>query len=390
MNPDQIVAAINSVKGQAFALGPDGESRPLTDGAPLYDGEILVADPDSQVEVAHEDGSPPYQVDGPMQLAMSDVPMADEAEITPEALEELLNNFDPPEFGGGGGSRPHNLVMLERILEPVEPATNEYDTTPLRGEGPYDWFNLSLSLGSGGGGGGGTPPQPSPQALDDYYQVREGSFTTPTALVGSVLQNDDGNTVIMIRLNGVEYNVPAGADGLTFWTALGGGVLITQDGHFVYAAPVVDNSNGPVIDSFEYCSTMDANGNPIWTTVHIDITDTIPVAVDDFYGEESFGPGVRFSANVMDNDDPSLDGVNYVWKVRQGDGETEFSVPQHSGMMPVLITANGGAVWINQDGSFSYQPSTSFMGEDTFQYQLNDSDGSPSNWATVTFNVPGP
>jgi hypothetical protein len=57
---------------------------------------------------------------------------------------------------------------------------------------------------------------------------------------------------------------------------------------------------------------------------------------------------------------------------------------------PTLVTDNGGKVWISQDGNFEYVADIYFEGEDTFQYQLVDGDGSTSDWATVTLTVPGP
>ena len=414
MSPDQAVASVNSVKGQAFARGPDGALRPLTIGDPLFDGETLIADPGSRVEVAHDDGSPPYQVDGPMQLAMAGPELADDAEISPEALEEMVSrfkhgeDFPPPEAGGGGGSRPHNLVILERILEPVTPASNEYAATPLRGEGPYNWFSLSASSGgSRGSGGDSNPPDTNPQRVaDDHYQVTENTHTTQ----GNILSNDGsaGVQVAQVRFTDVLGNVcveDVPPEGFKFPTELGGTVWIFQDGTFRYDAPVRDHggrgydSDGPDIDHFEY-RAWGADGNlSDWATVNIDILDTVPVANDDeyFLGPDD-GATEYFKGNVMDNDEQSADWIsrpdehNAVWKVRTGDGGTEIDVswPGAGGVPTAVTTANGGTVWIKPDGTFEYNPASHFVGDDSFQYQLNDGDGSPSGWATVTFHVEGP
>ncbi|MCL1860805.1 MAG: retention module-containing protein, partial [Proteobacteria bacterium] len=168
MSQNQIVAAVNSVKGQAFARDPDGALRPLEAGAPLYDGETLIADSGSRVEVAPDDGATPYHIDGPLQLAMAqDIP-ADDAEIDPGTLADIiekfknLEDFPPPEAGGGGGSRPHNFVVLERIVEMVNPMAIDFNATPLRDEGPFQGLNLSASFGGEGGGNTPTPPEPPP------------------------------------------------------------------------------------------------------------------------------------------------------------------------------------------------------------------------------------
>jgi hypothetical protein len=103
----------------------------------------------------------------------------------------------------------------------------------------------------------------------------------------------------------------------------------------------------------------------------------------------------------MKNDVQSADWVsrpdhihNIVWQVRADENATGFEVQtgKYDDGDPdaAFATAHGGKVWINQDGSFEYVPPPRFEGEDSFQYQLNDGDNSPSNWATVTLHVPGP
>ncbi|MCL2591657.1 MAG: Ig-like domain-containing protein, partial [Betaproteobacteria bacterium] len=200
--------------------------------------------------------------------------------------------------------------------------------------------------------------------------------------------------------NGVEHDVPA--DGLKFTTPLGGIVIIQQDGSFIYDAPARDHSdNIPDVDSFQY-RVHDANGNlSDLATAHINILDTVPEAHNDDYVLTDHNAGFRFSANVMDNDTLSADWVthgptgqqNIVWQVRADDGASEITVHDgqyNPGDLPTLETAMGGKVWINQDGSFSYVPPSHFSGEDSFQYQLNDGDNTPSGWATVTLHVPEP
>ncbi|MCL1826290.1 MAG: retention module-containing protein, partial [Betaproteobacteria bacterium] len=249
MAKNQIVAAVDSVKGQAFVRDQDGAVRPLNVGDPLYEGETLVADPGSHVVVAPDDGATPYHIDGPLQLAMAqDIP-ADDAEIDPGTLADIIEKFKnledlpPPEAGGGGGSRPHNFVVLERIFEVLDPMDVEFNTPTFRDEGPFQWLNISASAG---GGGDGDPPPPPPP-VPDNYEVVEASITQQH----SVLDNDPGNyvTVAKVVIGGVEYDVPAG--GLEFMTELRGGVKIMPDGTFTYVAPVRDHggrgydSDGP-------------------------------------------------------------------------------------------------------------------------------------------------
>jgi hypothetical protein len=409
MSTEQVVAAVNAIEGQAFAQGPDGTVRPLQAGDALYDGEILAADPGSNVMVAPDDGSPAYRVDGPIQLAMSDDNREGEVpDMTPEDLANIIesiltkDDLDPPSIGpgAGGGSRPHSFVLLERIVESVEPMPLEFGASTFVNEGPVQ--HITVSFGGGGSNGSEGEPPPPP---DDGYSVVEGSLTA----MGSVLANDGAGAVTVgkvILANGAELDVPA--TGLKFVTELGGIVVIHQDGTFEYAAPVRYNSGagtdaaGPDTDHFQY-RYVDADGNLSGpATVNIDILDTVPVAVDDNYAESAFNPTSRLHGNVMENDELSQDYIlkagkdsvqNIVWLVRAGDGGAEIAVPvgkYSSGGPETIITANGGKVWINQDGTFEYSPPERFSGEDSFQYRLNDADGSPSGWATVTFHVPAP
>ena len=50
------VARVSAIQGTAFAKGEDGTMRQLQVGDPVFEGEILVAPPGSQVELATDDG----------------------------------------------------------------------------------------------------------------------------------------------------------------------------------------------------------------------------------------------------------------------------------------------------------------------------------------------
>ncbi|MDR2881749.1 MAG: retention module-containing protein, partial [Azoarcus sp.] len=395
MRPDQVVASVNSVEGQAFARGPDGDVRSLMPGDSLHNGEILVADPSSHVEVVPGDGSPSYFIDGPLQLAMAENIPTDEAEMDPETIAEIIERFQrgeelpPPEAGGGGGSRPHSFVMLERIVEPVDPAANEFGTAVFRGEGPFQWLDLSASGGGGGGGGGGEQLTPQP----DEYTVVEGSDTFP----GNVLDNDPaGSVVAKVIWLGVEYDVPA--EGFKFTTALNGTVTILPDGRFLYSAPVSDHSSGvDPIDHFYYIG-KDADGNlsdPV--KVEITITDTVPTAVDDNYNIPVENAAYRFTANVLDNDKFSKDDTdlvkpglqNMVGALRADAGSPEVALGSYNPVTATLTTADGHKWWFKPDGTFEFVPKPGFTGTTSIQYKLVDADGSFS-WATVTVNVPEP
>ena len=114
----------------------------------------------------------------------------------------------------------------------------------------------------------------------------------------------------------------------------------------------------------------------------------MPEARDDNYTSDMFDPAWRFGANVLDNDVASKDGGNHVISVRSDD--TQTTATDVGSSQTEFSTAKGGTVWINADGSFTYEPAARHVGEDSFQYQTADNDGSPSEWATITLDVPLP
>ena len=236
-----------------------------------------------------------------------------------------------------------------------------------------------------------------PVAVDDFYNAVEGTVTP----LGSILANDAavaGATVGKVVVSGTETDVPT--TGLTFTTALSGSVTILPDGTFLYSAPVRNHTDDiPDVDSFRY-RVKDAYGVlSDLATVYIDILDTVPVAVDDYYTLSPQEAASYFYANVTDNDVFSADYIktgpvpiqNIVWQVRPDENMAIVSVPD-SHYDPAgpytILTVNEGKLWINQDGSFRYAAPSGFVGEDSFQYKLNDGDNTPSGWAEVAFNVP--
>ena len=121
----------------------------------------------------------------------------------------------------------------------------------------------------------------------------------------------------------------------------------------------------------------------------------MPEAVND--GTYPVPETTELHGSVLNNDVPSADTpsivVNAVKASANGDelSVTEPSDPLNSNTWSHTTTDQGGTVWIKPDGNFWYAPDPNYIGEDSFQYQLVDADGSTSdNWATVTVNVPAP
>ncbi|MDR1064659.1 MAG: hypothetical protein LBL48_12160, partial [Azoarcus sp.] len=294
MVPNQVVATVNSVKGHAFARGPDG-LRPLKPGDSIYDGETLITE-EGPVVVTPDIGLP-YRVDPHTEIAMATDIEPEDGEITPEQLEGLVNSLqdnhhgepdlDPPAAGPTNNDGPSDPpLIIARVSESIDPL-------PSSDSGPGSDTLSSSRRGSGGdgnrdGGSGGGDPS-SWHGVDDVFSVVEGSTTSFGS--DAILGNDGsaGISVGKIIIGGGNVDVNVDASGTTFTTALGGTVTIYPDGHFDYTAPVCDHGDAvPDQDSFQYRAV---NGNGVASdpiTVKIDITDTVPVAHDDVSGDTSY------------------------------------------------------------------------------------------------------
>ncbi|MDR1425210.1 MAG: type I secretion C-terminal target domain-containing protein, partial [Azoarcus sp.] len=174
------------------------------------------------------------------------------------------------------------------------------------------------------------------------------------------------------------------------------------DGHFDYVAPASrdndlstpEDTDGPDDDSFQY-TTVDRLGqvsNEVTST--ITILDTVPAAVDD--GTYPVAETTELHGNVLSNDVSSADLPVVVNAVRASADGSDLSVtepadPYSTTTWTHITTDHGGTVSIRPDGNFWYAPDPNYIGEDSFQYQLVDADGSTGgSWATVTVDVPAP
>jgi hypothetical protein len=183
----------------------------------------------------------------------------------------------------------------------------------------------------------------NPLAVDDFVSTNED-----TTLPGDVSANDtiglDGGTYSLIT-------VPANAAAFTF----------NADGTFSYTPTAGFNGT----DGFVYLIT-DSDGETSQATVTITVNpiDDIPVGVDDAYATGANTPlVVNAAAGVLANDTGLSDGG-----------------------ITLLVTAGPafGAVTLNSDGSFTYTPNPSYVGADSFTYQITDADG---DTATATVSI---
>ncbi|MCE5334113.1 MAG: tandem-95 repeat protein [Desulfobacteraceae bacterium] len=196
------------------------------------------------------------------------------------------------------------------------------------------------------------PVADAPAAANDSYAVDEDVILT--AAVPGVMANDadvDGDTLTAALVGGPAHGM----------------LVFNSDGSFSYDPD--DNYFGP--DGFTYRLSdgiFDSNVAKVDLTVN-PVNDA-PEAVDDGYTTDKGTPiAVAASDGVLANDsDVDRDALT----------ATLVEGPQH------------GILALNADGSFTYTPSASVIGKDSFTYQAWDANGGKSDTATVTITINTP
>ena len=194
-----------------------------------------------------------------------------------------------------------------------------------------------------------TPVNDAPVAGDDVAVTTEDTAVT----TGNVLANDsDVDSVLS----------PASITAFDAVSANGGAVVNNGDGTFTYTPAL--NFTG--IDTFTYTVSDGALSDVATVTITVTPVNDAPVAGDDVAvtAEDT----AVTTGNVLANDS-DVDSVLSPASI------TAFDA----------VSANGGAVVNNGDGTFTYTPALNFTGIDTFTYTV--SDGALSDVATVTITV---
>src|SRR5690606_978815 len=199
----------------------------------------------------------------------------------------------------------------------------------------------------------------APVAIEDIYTGIDSVLEGTTVVRGNVLVSDtdvDSPTITVGQVATDESGTGAVvADGSsTIVTALGGIVMMNADGTFTYTAPVRDHSDSiPDIDSFVYRAT-DGSAMSDWTTVTINIADSVPIANDDL---DSVGIGSNISGNVITGAGGNTTGGADSYH----DAPTVVSTVTYKGTTysfdnndSIIIDADNGKLEIRQDGSYTY------------------------------------
>ncbi|MDQ7085008.1 MAG: Ig-like domain-containing protein [Sulfurovum sp.] len=212
-------------------------------------------------------------------------------------------------------------------------------------------FIITLFLLLGCGDIAINAPIVAPEASDDTASLISGN-----SVEIMVLSNDSASTGKTLNVSTVSI-VDDVSEGATVVND-SGSISYTSDGVFIGTETFtyqVEDSKGTVSNIATVTITIQTSSS----------LNIIPTASNDTATTTS---GTKVNIIVLSNDSDS-------------DGTLDSS-----SVAIVTDSANGVAV-VNTTGTIDYTPNGSFIGTDTFSYQVKDDEGSASNVATVTITV---
>ena len=180
-----------------------------------------------------------------------------------------------------------------------------------------------------------------PIAINDTYTLNEDEI-----LIGSSILNNDTDS------DGGVLTVST----TPFIDVTNGTLIINTDGTFIYTPDA--NYNGT--DSFSYRLSDGQGGfNTAQVTLTINAINDIPVAVSDSYTMlENTSLTViasDFNALLVNDSDDDIDPLNI--------------------NVSASTNTSFGNLILHADGEFTYTPNADYIGEDNFNYQLEDDNG---------------
>ncbi|MES2778026.1 MAG: Ig-like domain-containing protein [Bacteroidota bacterium] len=188
---------------------------------------------------------------------------------------------------------------------------------------------------------------------------------------GNVLTNDFGMPAPAVLSFGPTANPGATAAAGTGSSDNGGAVTLNADGTFTYT-PLTGFSG---IDKFSYiAATGTLPNNDAIVSVTVGTAATVANEAYAVTGNVAILPNA--AQGVLANDGG---GGLFVSSVNSSATNVNANI----------LTANGGNLFVNTNGGFTYNPPKGFEGADNFTYTANNGIGTQSTTATVTLNVTG-
>ncbi|MDD3469454.1 MAG: Ig-like domain-containing protein, partial [Thermoguttaceae bacterium] len=208
-----------------------------------------------------------------------------------------------------------------------------------------------------------------PTAVTDHYQMVAGD--------GATLTIDAAQGILVNDLNVTTATTVTPKFVGTFDTIKGGSVIIAADGSFVYTPKA-----GFVGTDMFFYSAEGQGGSSNIATVLIDVissTEYRPEAISDLYSV--------IKGNALTVADAAFGVVKN--DISKAGLALSVVVNDTTNNVYTTTSKEGATVTINPDGTFTYTPaaSSTFIGLDTFTYQVQDSAGNKSDSATVAVNV---
>jgi hypothetical protein len=277
-----------------------------------------------------------------------DVPLTTVLGVNDLLLNDIDPDGDPLVVDVVPVSGPSNGVVVLN-------ADGTFTYTPNLGYIGPDSFVYRITDGRGGQSQATVnitvdPVQIAPIAVDDAFIMLEDGSMVIDALSGMLANDSDPNTDPII-VNTTPVTGPAN-----------GTLTMAADGSFTYTP----NANFNGSDSFTY-ELQDDRGGTDQATVDITITpvNDAPTGVADNFNVGNAG-GLAFTDNALLANDYDVEG-------------DPLTIVAHTNPSSGFLTDDGS-------GNYFYTPATDFVGNDTFSYTVEDSNGAQST-VFIVINV---
>ena len=194
----------------------------------------------------------------------------------------------------------------------------------------------------------------APNAVNDNYSVNEDGILDIVSVEDGLLGNDSDPEGSTLSISSQLISEPSH-----------GQLIVSVDGTFRYIP--IANFYGSDNFIYEVSDQQGMTSSASVTITVIPVPDA-PTAIDDEYTVKSEQVFTATVQNGLGSNDINLDG-----------GPLTFSL--HNGSSPI-----NGEINLSDDGSFNYTPAGTFIGADSFSYQVQNSSGLTST-ATVSISV---